>query len=195
MLEVKEQLPNPMIALELFGRHGLWKTLDYASRCQYLEFYEVVPEFASFARHVLPCRTTTVRVMDSIQAVRTGRLLRDDYNFVVIDNWTGARHGHYEHFDLFPNVFDRLASRAILVMNVWLSPPEWRSEAPADYPARRMEFYGVDSEEEAMSLDYETIMEAYSRKVPKGEFFIADMFLVPHPGQTLFLVMCLNRRK
>lgn len=34
-------LPSPMIALEVFGMHGLWATKDYAHYCDYLELWEI----------------------------------------------------------------------------------------------------------------------------------------------------------
>jgi len=40
-LQVQKLLPKPLIALELFGMHGLWLASDYAHLCDYQEIWEI----------------------------------------------------------------------------------------------------------------------------------------------------------
>jgi hypothetical protein len=49
-LDSRGYLPEKIIAVELFGMHGLWITKDYANICSYLELYEINPTYANFAK-------------------------------------------------------------------------------------------------------------------------------------------------
>ncbi len=99
-------LPQQIIAIELFGMHGLWITKDYADICTYLELYEINHIYARFAKNFI--KNAVVVEGDSIQAVMQKKLRRDRYNFIVSDNPMGAPYGdnYYEHFDLFPTILD-----------------------------------------------------------------------------------------
>jgi|GEM_PF-1925104 len=194
MLELRGGLPQPVVALELFGRHGLWKTVEYAGRCSYLEHYEINRAYAMFAQRALPRDRTVVVCADSIAAVREGKLRRNDYSFVFADSFPECfGEGYCEYFDLIPDVFRYLAPYSVLVVNVFMKVQPAEAES-ARLLERRREFYGLDVAEQARSLDYRAMMKAHARHVPSQEFDIADMFIVPHAGITVFLVMCLRRK-
>ena len=137
MLGAYKLLPAKLTALELFGMHGLWHTRDYVKRCEYLEFYEVNPYYAAFASRTLP--NTNVVVADSIDAVKGGKLKKEKYNFIVIDNpYTGVYgNGYTEHFDLFPAVLNYI-DNGILILNFIPVDPGFKSEQAL----RREKFYG-----------------------------------------------------
>ena len=64
----------------------------------------------------------TIKIGDSIKAVKIGGLSRQKYNFIVIDNSPGTfgeKRNYCEHFDLFPEIFNYITNeRTIFVMNV-----------------------------------------------------------------------------
>ena len=66
-LKFYDYLPRRIVAVELFGMHGLWITKDYAPQCAYLEFYEINHVYAMFAKKFI--RNATVVEGDSIRAV------------------------------------------------------------------------------------------------------------------------------
>jgi hypothetical protein len=136
-LETYDVPPLRLDALELFGMHGLWHTRDYVNRCSSLEFYEIDPAYAAYAARTLP--NTDVIVADSIQAVKTGTLRRDRYNFVVSDNPFRAPYGagYAEHFDLFPALLDHLDDGVLILVFV----PS-RSEFSEEHARFREQFYG-----------------------------------------------------
>jgi len=193
-LEIRSLLPDPLVALEVFGRQGLWKTLDYAHRCAYLEHYEIHRPHSDLARRVLPPDRSVVVCADSIAAVRSNTLRRSDYSFVLIDSFPSCfGDGYCEFFDLFPHIFRHLAPRAVLVINAFMTlPPE--HEAGPEVLERRREFYGLADTESARRLSARVLVDAHRRSVPP-EFEVEDIFLVPHPGDTVFVVLCLKRRE
>jgi len=72
-LHLKRLLPDPLVALDLFGKAGVMKTLEYLPFVQSAEFYEIHEPFAAAARRILPRDKVTVRAADSVRAVRNAR--------------------------------------------------------------------------------------------------------------------------
>jgi hypothetical protein len=196
LLHLKRLLPTPLVALDLFGKAGIMKTLEYVPFAESVEFYEVYGPFAAHARRALPADKVTIRVADSIAAVRAGTTLRSDYSFVVMDNPISTFGGGYcENFDLFPAVFDRLAPRSALVFNAALD--DWVAALDTDHVEhrrRRRAFFGAPLDAAHAANDLAAVMAGYARAVPADRFEILDLFPVPHPGDMMFLVMALARR-
>jgi hypothetical protein len=193
LLEIKGLLPDPIVALETFGRQGLWKTVEYAHRCAYLEFYEIRPSHAAFARRVLPADRTMVIAADSIAAVRDGTLHRSDFNFVLIDSFPeyfGV--GYCEFFDFFPHLFKRLGNYAVIVINTFMTLNPER-DVDLRLLERRRDFYSLPDTHSARKLSARNVLDAHTRSIPP-DFSLVDMFLVPHPGETVFVVMCVRRQ-
>jgi hypothetical protein len=136
-LDTYELLPPTINALELFGMHGLWHTRDYVGRCSSLEFYELDPTYAAYAARTLP--NADVVVADSIETVKTGRLRRDKYDFVVSDNPFRAPYGrgYAEHFDLFPELLAHIDDGVLILVFV----PS-RTEFSDEHARLREKFYG-----------------------------------------------------
>lgn len=164
-LEHYDALPNNLIGLELFGRHGLWLTKDYANYCDYLEIWEIEPFYAKWAQRFIP--KAAVVCGDSIVAVQTGKLLRRDYNFVVLDCSVGGPFGgkYYEHFDLFPQLIDNLAGEFILTMNIVPNVENTPFPNPniREWLKRRREFYELKTDEAAGKIELKTLIQIYQR--------------------------------
>lgn len=156
-LQVYGALSSQHHALELFGMHGLWHTRDYVSLCASLELYEIDPAYAAYAQRTLP--NTTARVMDSIAAVKEGKLLRNNYDLIVIDNPYGNIYGndYAEHFDFFPSIL-RYIKNGVLVLNFLHGSAQY-SEKHAE---RRVAFYGKlrPTVDEAVSVYKRYVEEA-----------------------------------
>lgn len=177
-LRLRGLLPEqPLIALEPFGRMGLWKTVDYVALCHTVDFYEIEEHFAHNARGVLPSNVT-VHCQDSIRAIRSGATPRKDYNFVLVDNGLSTIFGdsYCEHFDMVPAVFDVVSSDAIIVANLF------RSSAPLDafeseYLRRRSEFFGSTN---PLQPSFDEAIRAYQARLP-ARLRLREAFTVPHP--------------
>lgn len=195
-LSLKHLLPEPLVALDLFGKAGVMKTLEYLPFVRFAEFYEIYEPFAAVARRILPGDKVTVRATDSIAAVRNGTTLRQDYSFVMIDNPPCPYgDGHCENFDLFPAIFDRLADRSVIVCNALLD--DWVRALDNDHDEhfrRRRAFFGAAPDDPNPANDLATVAAGYARTVPADRFDLLDLFPVPHPGNMMFLVMALARR-
>jgi hypothetical protein len=172
-------LPNPIVALEPFGKFGLRKTLDYAHTCASLDFYEYEETFARHARRLLPSNVT-VHCTDSIAAMREGRLPRREYNFVMSDHPFGEIYGkdYCEHFDFFPQLFQSLAASAVIVLNLFIA--ERTGNLDPRYLARRRAFYGARADAECLNPSFDTVVEVHRRLLPAG-WTLAKALAIPHP--------------
>jgi hypothetical protein len=81
-LEAKGRLPSELDAVELFGMHGLWHTMDYVERVRHLEFFEIDKYYLELARKSLAGWPVTFHHADSIAWLHERRRT---YNFIVAD--------------------------------------------------------------------------------------------------------------
>jgi hypothetical protein len=99
-------------ALEVFGSDGQNHTKDIASIVGNLEIWEIRPEYESILRKNFP--NARIKITDSyLEIKQTAR----HYGLLIVDNTSVAYH-HYEHFDLFPDIFRVLTEPAVLILNV-----------------------------------------------------------------------------
>lgn len=192
-LEVRKLVPKPVIALEVFGGTGLFKTVELSPRCEHLTHMEIEASLIHHARKTLPGDKTVFLQEDSILAVREGRLPRKDYSLIHIDNACSRfGPGYCENFDLFPHILDCFGPSGVLIFNVWT---DIRDKNPDPvWQERRREFFGLKTPEEALTIDYETAKQAYLSRIPKDRFTVTDTFPVPHEGDTVYMVVCLARK-
>lgn len=192
-LELRKLRPDPVIALDVFGGTGLFKTVDLSPRCEHLTHMEIEPSLSHHARKVLPGDKTVFLLEDSIRAIREDRLPRKDYTLIHIDNvWGCFGPGYCENFDLFPSVVERLGPSGVLIFNLWLDIRH-KDPDPA-WLERRREFFGLQSPEDALLVDLDVAKQAYLARIPRDRFTVRDSFPVPHEGDTIYMVVCLERR-
>jgi len=192
-LELLHLLPKPLIALEVFGGTGLFKTIDLAPRCEHITHLEISEALIHHAKKVLPTEKTAFLNEDSIEAVRKGTLHRRDYNLIHIDNSPGCfGPGYCENFDLFPQVLDYMADEGVLVFNVWLDIGDM--DPGSAWLSRRKAFFGLGEGDDPRCIEYELAKRAYLSKIPEDRFVLRDSFAVTHYGKTIYLVIALRRR-
>lgn len=81
-LDAKGELLQPLRAVELFGRHGLWHTMDYVGRAEHLDFFEINKRHLDLARRNLKGFPVTFHHANSIAWIQGAA---ERYNFVVAD--------------------------------------------------------------------------------------------------------------
>jgi hypothetical protein len=185
MLEMKGHLPKSLVALELFGRHGLWITKDYADRCDYLEFYEIDPQYAKFARRFIP--RAIVITADSIERVKTKGLRKDKYNFIVADNPYGSPYGnnYYEHFDLLPEILYYLDEGIFLINFIYNVKGMKISDQQVE---KRKAYYGTPVPPVC------TAVNVYRDIIEKQGIGVLDAICVPRNPNISFMAFVLKRR-
>jgi len=199
-LRANNILPSPLVALELFGRHGLWATADYAAFCQYLEFLEIDPKYANFAKHYFP--NAVVKCGDSFALVKEKKLARSKYNFIVIDNplWGIYGKDYCEHFNLFPQIFDYSDTNSMLVINICWDVSSFLGgmgdNEITDWFKRRTIFYCLEGKSSGQKIEVNQIVRAYEQKASQCGFQVRRSFIVPrYPNQKLgLLVLCLAKK-
>jgi hypothetical protein len=181
-LKANAYLPDRLVAVEPFGMHGLWHVRDYAGLCESNEVLEVERDYFDFLAKSYP--RFTCRMEDSIRAFRDRTLLREKYNFIVIDNPYGIYGDDYcEHFELIDPAIGYLDKGGVLILNLTLG-----SEFDADVRRRREAFYGkaVITPREALEF-YRARIEAQTTNA------VRDMVLVPRNEHLGYLVFALSQ--
>jgi hypothetical protein len=180
-LRSNHYLPKNIIALEVFGFIGTSTALDYADLTDYLEMWELDPYFAKKAQKLNP--RAKVMCGDSMEALAQGKVLRRDYNFIVIDaNISSASDSScYESFGVFENSLNYLANEAIVIVTIYNNLEAFAANYntttdkldPAWLKARKS-FYQIDNVLTEKGINYlpafEKILERKNFKVIYNNF-------------------------
>lgn len=81
-LSLKKLLPDKLIAIELFGMHGLWHTKDYIRHVQSLDLFELDQKYHRLSKKVFKGFPVTYFNEDSISYIAA---TDKRYNLVVAD--------------------------------------------------------------------------------------------------------------
>lgn len=115
-LRAKDNLPANMIAIELFGMHGLWHTRDYIQHVSHLDIFEINPKYHALSKRALSDYPVHYHLADSIAYISS---TDKRYNLVVADIPFG---GDFYTASGLPYFFSQLIrvcdKNAVLIMNM-----------------------------------------------------------------------------
>ncbi|MFM9986038.1 MAG: hypothetical protein ACKVOK_12440 [Flavobacteriales bacterium] len=115
-LRLKQLLPKQISAIELFGMHGLWHTMDYVPLVKSLDIFEINKSYHELSKKLLKKYPTRFFHEDSIRFIASTNL---NYNFVVADIPYGgdfyAENGLPHFFEDLVRIMD--ASGGVLIFN------------------------------------------------------------------------------
>lgn len=162
-------------AIELFGGCGKRHTLDYAGQIAHLEIWEIDPTCEPTLRRNIP--DATVRIVDSYEEIRR---TADHFDLIVVDNPASEFDGHFEHFELFPDVFRLAVGSAVIVINVIpkISPVTLKKIPNLfnkEHLAARSHFYETDRPED---ISWAQIVSAYDARAKRAGFAMEWNFWV-----------------
>jgi len=160
-LRANKMLPERLVALELFGFIGTTGTMDYANLCDYLEMWEIDPYYAKHAEKNVP--NAVVVCGDSINAIKTGKVLRKEYNFIVIDanSHSAFGDGNYESFGVFHHALNYIAKEAVILVAIFSDLNNLAKtyntkveDLDQNWIAARKEFFEMDNVINGRGIDY-----------------------------------------
>lgn len=115
-LTVRELLPERIDALEMFGMHGLWHTMDYLDYVDTLDFFELESVYCDFAKKNLCYEKVNFFCEDSIKYIKN---TSKKYSFIVSDNPYGADFINDDGSPKFLNDIIKIAKdKAIIIFNM-----------------------------------------------------------------------------
>lgn len=124
-----------MAALEVFGGRGDSHIRDYASKVESLTIWEINQEACNHLKEAFP--KAEVKCVDSYVEVEKCTTY---FDLVVFDNPLQEEGGHFEHFDMFPQVANILGDHAVLVLNVLpVLKDRYRETYPRLYHAQHLQ--------------------------------------------------------
>lgn len=173
-------------ALEVFGGSGELTTRDYASRVRTLEIWEIDPRFERYLSDTF--LTARVKCVDSYAEIRA---TSQQYDFIGVDNPVRVHDGHYEHFDLFPDLL-RVASDSaviwLLVMPYCAAEFRdlWGWRFTAEHLRARAEFYSTATPEH---VPIDRMVAAYKAIIEANGFTLDWYYVQPHTFSYHFLFL------
>lgn len=133
------------IALELFCGAGKGQAKEYASMCEYFEGWDMREEKIAQLRRNIP--RAMGKVCDVYTALLQPRAITEmkEFNVILVDNSALiAQGGHFEHFDVFPGIYNLMDPNTCFVVLSVIPDPygyaEPRKEAIGKAFARPEEF-------------------------------------------------------
>ena len=168
-LQTNKMLPDKLIALDLFGFVGTTTTMDYAHLAEYLEMWEIDPYYAKEAKKNIP--KAEVICGDSINAVKTGKLLRKNYNFIVLDANASSpfNDGSYECFGFFEHTLNYIADQTVIFVTIFSDLGKYLNlygraleNVDKNWIQARKDFFQLDNVIDARGIDY---LNAYERVI------------------------------
>ncbi|MBL4654549.1 MAG: hypothetical protein JKY33_01835, partial [Bacteroidia bacterium] len=176
-------LPEKCIGLDLFAKYGLYQSSDFEKICDYFEMWEINPEFAKYAKKFFP--KAEVNVGDSVDAVLNGKLLRKDYNLVLLDNpygLYGNNNEYCEHFELFPHLLNYLDNNSVIAINVIFDiaifekkRKRFNESFDPQWEKRRNEFYNTNVPNKVSASFF---VNFYQNKFPEWGWNVLNCFFV-----------------
>lgn len=81
-LQVKNLFPEKINAIEMFGMHGLWHTMDYINYVSNLDIFEINKDYHELSKNALKSHPVQFYNVDSIKYIKE---TSNKYNFIVAD--------------------------------------------------------------------------------------------------------------
>ena len=116
LLTLKKLLPEKIVAIELFGMHGLWHTKDYAGKVHRLDLFELDPHYHRLSKKVFKKLPVNYFNEDSIKYIS---VTENKYNLAVADIPAGGNFYTCDGMPVFWNDLVRiLLPGSVLIFNV-----------------------------------------------------------------------------
>lgn len=129
-LELKKLLPNKINALEMFGMHGLWHTMDYLHLVDSLDIFELNQHYHKLSRLNLRGYKVNFYNEDSIKFIHN---TTNKYNFIVADIPFNGPFYDENGLPLFLDDMIRIASdSSVIIFNLHSSRLQYFEKVQAD---------------------------------------------------------------
>lgn len=112
-LKVKDLLPSHIKAVELFGMHGLWHTLDYVDITDSLDMFEINKRYLELSKIKLKKYNVKYFNQDSIKFINE---TNQKYNFIVADIPFGGNFYESSGLPYFFSDFIRIADDSSVII-------------------------------------------------------------------------------
>lgn len=168
-LQANKMLPEKLIALELFGFIGTSVTMDYQHLAEYLEMWELNPFYAREAQKNIP--KAKVVCGNSIDAIKFGKVLRKDYNFIVIDTNSASSFddGSYESFGVFSHTLNYIANDAVIFVTIYSDLEKYSKlygntvdQIDKNWIKARKDFFQIENVINGRGIDY---LKGFEREI------------------------------
>lgn len=177
-------------ALEVFGGSGELATRDYAPHVRSLEIWEIDPDLEPTLRVRFP--HAIVRIVDAYDEIRR---TTSTFYLVGVDNPVREHGGHYEHFDLFPDILRVMKDSAVLRLLVLPYGSDelrtlWGWEFTPEHLEARARFYHTMTPEH---ISFHQMVAVYTSILEANGFLLDWFFVQPHTYSYHYLILKISK--
>lgn len=188
--------PEKLIALDAFCQTGLQWTRIFAKEAAYLEMWDIDAEAIKYAKKEFP--EAKLVCGDSVDAIKNQKFGRRDYNFVMIDSPVPFQFPDksFEHFGFFDQLFQNIASDAIIVFDVvpdikrMLARHPHSPEFEKQWAAARTDFYGAP---DGWYVNPAVMISTYSGRAEAAGFKVKLITYNARNAYFGFMIMAVSR--
>ncbi len=157
-------------AIELFGRDGGWST-DFISKELYsIDIVEISPEYENILKSKY--KDSNIYIDNTYEFIKNKP---KKYDLILSDN-PASKHGDYfQHFSLFPNIFNLFNEKTILILNIIpdYSIMKYNPNKEEESNALK-EFYNINS----VKILNNEMIKTYNKLAKENNFLIVDHFVI-----------------
>ena len=157
-------------AIELFGKDGGWSTDFISKELNSIDIVEISSEYENVLRKKY--KNSNIYITNTYELIKTKF---KKYDLILSDN-PASKHGEYfQHFSLFPDIFNLFNRKTILILNIIpdYSIIKYNPDEHEESTALK-EFYNINS----VKILNNEMIKTYNKLAKENNFSIVDHFVI-----------------
>ncbi len=161
---------NTLDAIELFGRDGGWSTDFISGELNSIDIVEISPEYENILKSKY--KDSNIYIDNTYEFIKNKP---KKYDLILSDN-PASKHGDYfQHFSLFPDIFNLFNKKTIFILNIIpdYTIMKYNPNEQEEYRALK-EFYNIN----LVKISNNEMIEIYDKLAKENNFSIVDHFVI-----------------
>lgn len=170
--------------IELFARDGGWSTDFIAKNLKAINLVEIDSQYESILKQKY--NNSQVYIENTYEFINKHH---KKYDIILCDN-PASKHGTYfQHFSLFPSIFNLCNDKTIIILNIIenYNLINYNPNKEEEHSAIK-DFYKTTS----ITIEKEVIVNRYKKLAKENNFFVEDYFNVSR-GAVKYLVLFISK--
>ncbi len=156
--------------IELFGRDGGWSTDFISKELNSIDIVEISSEYENILKSKY--KDSNIYIDNTYEFIKNKH---KKYDLILSDN-PASKHGDYfQHFSLFPGIFNLFHRKTILILNIIPDYSIMKYNPNKEEENRALkEFYNMSS----VKISTNDMIETYNKLAQENDFLLVDYFVI-----------------
>lgn len=172
--------------IELFARDGSWSTDAMAKKLKSIDLVEIDESYKKVLKGKY--QSSNIYIDDSYSFIKNHD---KKYDVILSDNPASEHGGHFQHFSLFPHVFNILKDKSLLILNVVdnYGLIHYNPNEVAEHTALK-QFYKTDD----IKINIDNMLSAYKKIADDSMFEIYDHIKIRRNKAISYLCLFIRKK-